>query len=533
MNNWSEHLLALVLMGVILAFAWLCTLPLRRRRRAAEELGARGASLVMLAHLAGPLAVLLFSALAIGLACIRPLTARWLDGQMRVIMAWLDFWSWAYVIYLIEGLAVFVCKVRGRACPVPGLLLNMLRRALLLAAALGILRVVLGINISPLLASTALLTAIVGFALQGVLGNLLAGLSIHLTRSIHPADWVVVGEFEGEVIETNWRETHLRTTAGHTLILPNSKLAEAVVHNMTWPTPVRRHSLFVGASYNDAPAEVIRALLSSAAAVPEVLREPAPAAFPTEFKDFGINYELRFWTHQHQNRAPISGAVNRMIWYQFKRQGIEIPFPMSDKLLCDFMEVVSHQKRLPPDEADAARRAAELQHSDFAARLLAPGGARALLAPEDFLTLARQVRRVRYTAGETVFRQGEPGEACYVVVRGRLRGRVEHEDAAAPHEFDLGPGALLGEMSILTGLPRTASITTPEESELLEIPPAAFTWLLSLRPEIPEQLARLVADRAAQNAQAYEKLKALKNTDVAGALHRENILQRFLHLLRR
>ena len=533
MNKWSEHLVELVVMGVILVAAWLSTLPLRRRRRTAEGLGARGASLVMLAHLAWPLAVMLFSALAIGLACTHPQAARWLDSQMRMITAWLEFWSLAYVIYLIEGLAVFACMVRGRTFPIPGLLLNLLRIALLAAAALGILHYVLGVNVSPLLASTALLTAIVGFALQGVLGNLLAGLSIHLTRSIHPADWIAVGEVEGQVIETNWRETHLRTTAGHTLILPNSKLADSVVHNMTWPTPLRRHSIFVGASYNDAPAEVIRALLHAAAAVPAVLREPAPAAFLTEFKDFGINYEMRFWTQQHQNRAPISGEVNRMIWYQFKRQGIEIPFPMSDKLLCDFMEVVAHQKRQPPDEADAARRAAELQRSDFAARLLTPGGAQALLAPEDFQTLARQVRRVRYTAGETVFRQGESGEACYVVVRGTLRGRVEHDDAPAPHEFALGPGALLGEMSMLTGLPRTATIMAPEEVELLEVPPSAFTWLLGLRPEIPEQLARLVADRAAQNAQAYEKLKSLKNADIAGALHRESILQRFWHLLGR
>ena len=531
MNNMPAQLLPWVLMGAILAVAWVGVLPLRRRRRAAENAGRSGANLVMLAHIAWPLAVLLLSALAAALAYTHGLTARWLDGRLPLLRAWLEFWSVAYVIYLVEGLAVFACMVRGRAFPIPGLLLNLLRVVLLAAAALAVLRNELGVNIAPVLASTALLTAIVGFALQGVLGNLLAGLSIHLTRSIHPADWITVGDVEGLVTETNWRETHLRTTAGHVLILPNSKLADAVVHNMSWPNPRRRHSIFVGASYNDAPAMVIRALVDSAEAVPAVLHDPAPAAFPVEFKDFGINYELRFWTGQHQNRVPIAGEINRMIWYQFKRQGIEIPFPMSDKLLCDFMEVVTHQQHRPPDAADMQRRAAVLQHSEFAARWLTDAAGQPLLCAEDFAALAPLTRFVRFTTGETVFRQNDADDNCYVVVRGQLAGRIETPGAPA-HVFEAPAGALCGEMSLVTGLPRTATLTAPEEVELLEIPAETFLRLLALRPEIPERLAALVAGRAAQNAQALERLKALQ-PEAAQALKRESLLRRFLHLLGR
>jgi len=534
MNKLPAPLVPWLLLGLVLVLAWFAVLPLRRRRRAAANAGRPGARLALLAHIAWPLAVLLLSALAaVAAYYAHPAAGRWLDGRLPLLRAWLEFWSVAYVICLAEGLIVYACAARGRPVPVPGLLLNLLRAALLAAAALAILRGVLGVNIAPVLASTALLTAIVGFALQGVLGNLLAGLSIHLTRSIHPADWIAVGDTEGQVIETNWRETHLRSTGGHVLIVPNSKLADGVVHNLSWPAPQRRHSLYVGASYDAAPAQVIQALLDAARAVPAVLPEPPPAAFVTEFKDFGINYELRIWTAQHQNRAPIAGDVNRMIWYQFRRLGIEIPFPMSDRLLCDFLAIANHQERLPSAAEDVPRRAAELQRSEFAARLQTPGGGPPLLAPADFQTLAQLVRRVRYTRGETVFRQGEAGDSCYVMVRGRLHGRVEHADATPAHEFDAGPGALLGEMSLLTGLPRTATLTAPEEVELLEIPAAAFTWLLGLRPEVPEQLARLVADRAAQNAQAYAQLKALQGAEVARTLQHASILQRFWHLLGR
>ncbi|MCX7008469.1 MAG: mechanosensitive ion channel family protein [Kiritimatiellaeota bacterium] len=519
----TEHVIEIAVLAGILVIGWLLGLPLRRRAATSPTpLGA------LLEPLTTPLVVLVLSGL-LRLACDKLPKISAL-GNDKLFDAWLAVWGVVTALALFEGLLALAYRLRGRAFPLPGLLRNLMRGLLLGAAVLAVLRYGLKINISPLLASTALLTAIIGFALQGVLGNLLAGMSIHITRSLRPGDWISAGDTEGEVLQTNWRETHLRSTAGHTLVMPNSKLADATVHNMSWPTPVRRHSLFVGASYDAAPAEVVEALLESAAAVPDVLREPAPAAFPIEFKDFGINYELRIWTNQHQRRTPISGAVNRMIWYQFKRRGIEIPFPMSDKLLCDFMHVVNGQQHLPTPPDEAARRVRALQRSDFIARLFVDAAGHPLLAEADLVQLAPLLRFVRYTTGETIFRQGDAGESCYVIVSGKLRGRVDFLDATAPTEFELPTGALCGEMSLVTGLPRAATLTAPEEVELLEISPDAFTKLLGLRPEIPEKLAALVADRAAQNAQNYEKLKAMGGA-ATNALKRDSLLQRFKRLL--
>ncbi|TAN37353.1 MAG: mechanosensitive ion channel [Verrucomicrobia bacterium] len=519
----AAHLVEIAALTLMLVIGWLGGLPLRRR--AAHSPSPLGA---LLEPLATPLAVLVLSVLLKFAGDQLPKISAL--GNDALLDAWLAVWVVVTALAALEGIAALIYRLRGRAFPLPSLLRNLVRGALLGTAILVVLRYGMKINIAPLLASTALLTAIIGFALQGVLGNLLAGMSIHLTRSTHPGDWIAMGEAEGEVLQTNWRETHLRSVAGHTLIVPNSKLADATVHNMSWPTPLRRHSLFVGASYDAAPADVIQALLDAAASVPLVLRDPPPKAFPIEFKDFGINYELRIWTDQHQNRAPISGEVNRMIWYQFKRRGIEIPFPMSDKLLCDFMAVVNTQRNLPAPPEEAARRVHALQHSAFLTRLFVDAAGQPLLAEHDLVPLAPLLRFVRYTTGETIFRQGDAGESCFVVVRGQLRGRVEFQDATPPNEFDLPTGALCGEMSLVTGLPRTATLTAPEEVELLEIPLAAFTRLLALRPEIPEKLAQLVAERAAQNTQNYARLKAV-GANAAHALQRASLLQRFKRLL--
>jgi small-conductance mechanosensitive channel/CRP-like cAMP-binding protein len=527
--------LLLEILGFLLIYllATVTTLPLRRKLPQLETRaeGLLFALQALVARTVRPVTVLLVTELALWLCRLNGAITSRLQDLPTHAHAWVIFWVIILSINLVEGVARQVYLFRGSPFPIPELLVSIIRTLLILAAAFAILKSVLDIDISPLLASTALVTAVVGFALQGVLSNLLAGMSLHLTRSVLPSDWVAIGDVEGRVIETNWRETRLHTNDGHIIIVPNSTVSAATIHNMTWPTPLRRHNFPVGASYSDAPGAVISALVKAASSVYEVLNDPPPEAFITEFKDFGINYVLRYWTQSYYDRKAIEGDVARMIWYQFKRQGIEIPFPMSDKLLDDFMTVVYHQRRMQPEDKEVAQRVQDLKGSDFCSRILVDAHGASMLSDDDLHEVAKRMRRVRYTRGETLFNQGDEGNSCYVIVNGRVHGRVEYEDAAQAVEFDVGPGALLGEMSLMTGLPRTASIFAHDEVELLEIPQDAFACLLGLHEEIPSVLARLVAERAETNAAALEKLKTMQTVDVAQSLRQENILQRFLRIL--
>jgi small-conductance mechanosensitive channel/CRP-like cAMP-binding protein len=523
---------SLVLLGIYF-FAVILSLPFGRYVTGENVLPRPiGAAAINLVHrILRPLIVLAATPLAVWIIQLFPKAHVWLEAHDAHLTAWWAFWSMVLFINFLEGLSVEFCAVRGRSFPIPGLLREILRAVIILAAGFVILRVVLGADISSLLASTALLTAVIGFALQGVLGNLLAGMSLHVTRSVVPGDWVAIDDKEGEVIDTNWRETRIRTTGGHMIMVPNNMVASSVIHNMSRPTPMRRHSVIVGASYSDAPSDVIAALEEAALSVPEVERDPPPRAILTGYLDFGINYELRFWSRQYQNRIPINGEVNRMIWYKFKRRGIEIPFPMSDKLLNDFMEVVATQRRLEPEDKEIKRRVSDLLRSDFGTRVMADESGKCLVNEQELTEVAKLMKRVRYTKGETLFRQGDTGTNCYIVISGLLRGKVEHDGGAHAHEFDAGMGRVVGEMSLMTSLPRTATLMAHEDVELIEIPSDAFVKLLALRPEIPEVLAKLVADRVEHNKSMYENMKALKAINMADTLGRAGILKRFMRLL--
>lgn len=531
LTGWS--LVTVICMAVIsLAYFARATLCKRQTGKTGEGDTAPTLNKTTVWSLLVPAAtVLVFSFLALKGGRLHGGFLFWTYAHSDATRAWFAFW---WLILLIDGCEFalsLICVLRNRPFPIPRLIRNILRAALVVGAFLAVAKCILIWDISTALASTALLTAVIGFALQGVLGNLLAGLSLHVVRSTVPGDWVAIGDLEGEVIETNWRETRLRTVGGHMLIIPNSKVAESVIHNMTHPTALRRIRVAVGASYSDAPADVAAALEAAALSVPEVLREPKPSAVLTEYKDFGINYDLRFWTSQYYDRARLIGDVQSRIWYQFKRRGIEIPFPMSDKLLNDFMEVVNHQRSMPAPDVETEKVLSELRKSDFCRKLLVDARGESLVEDEALRPVARMMKRVCYTKGETLFRQGEAGESAYVLVRGSVDGVVEYDADVPPHQFSVPAGALLGEMSLVTGLPRTATLRAEGECELLEIPNAAFVLLLGVRPDIPARLAELVAQRAAQNAAMFEKLKAVPKVSLHESLQRDSILKRFMRML--
>ncbi len=518
------------LAAAVLLAAYLLSLPLRRRYAAPEGVepsrrSGRQFVGVLLSYIAFSAFVLIFSV---------PLV-YWLGrGQLAPLprpydQAWLTFWGIYALVRLVEGLFVELFAQMGKACPLNRLTRGLLRLAVMLGVAFLLIKYQLSLEITVLLTSTAIVTGVIGFAMQGVLGNLLAGMSLHASRSMSVGDWVEVDGKIGKVVLVNWRETRLRTLGGHMVIVPNGKLADQTIRNFSSPTTLRRHEVPVAASYGDAPGDVIAALVEAAQSVPAVEKLPAPDAYVTGFKDFCIEYVLRFWSRQYEQRVQIEGHVMRMIWYKFQRRGIEIPFPMSGRLLGNFLEAVHAQRFEKPLASEIQQIVDDLLGSDFGHKLLAGADGACLLSRDELKALARDIKRTRFTHGETLMRQNDTGESFYVLVQGKLKGSIVNSDTNRPIEFELQPGALFGEMSLLTGLPRSATITAVTDCELLEFDRSAFAHLLSLREEIPQVLSDLAAARAKENAEALEKLRAF--AVVPPELARDGILRRLRRML--
>ena len=172
-----------------------------------------------------------------------------------------------------------------------------------------------------------------------------------------------------------------------------------------------------------------------------------------------------------------------------------------------------------------------LKQSDFYRKLLVDEGDRPLLTEEELSDLASKMKLLHFDKGQIVFHQGDPAETAYIIIAGTVKGRVDYADISQGKNFEMAPGALFGEISLLTGLPRTATTYTEQAVELLELSQSTFARLLALRSSIPEILANLVAKRQQDDAETLEKLKTFQGLDVAQTLNRHNILKRFLGIL--
>jgi CRP-like cAMP-binding protein len=327
-----------------------------------------------------------------------------------------------------------------------------------------------------LLTTSAVGAVVLGFALQDTLGNLFAGLAIQVEKPFRVGHWVQVGEREGQVHEITWRATKLRTKAGQFLIIPNSVIAKDPVLNFSEPTAPTRIEVEVGASYTTPPNEVKRAVLEAVANAPLAMRSPAPQVVIKAFGASAIDYLALFWIEDYATDRLARDQVRTNIWYTFRRDNIEIPWPIQ----------IQYERDEEPVRTEA--------HVVAAADRLGAIDLFATQAPEARHRLATVARHQLFAAGEAMVRQDAAGDSMFVVLSGRARVTLE----PSGQEVAIIPaGGFFGEMSMLTGDRRTATVRAMDDTQLLEISAADFRELAVSDPSLLDHISSIVTTRRA------------------------------------
>ena len=185
-------------------------------------------------------------------------------------------------------------------------------------------------SLTPFLVTSGVLSLIVGLALQDILGNFLAGLVLTVEQPFRIDDWIELGSTRGKVIAVTWRTTHLLTRDHDTLLIPNKKVVEAELVNVSSPSPLHQERMPIGLPYETLPSLAEQALLEAVGRVEGVLRTPAPRVYVAGFDDSAIEYELGIWTDDPDALFKVTSEVRREVFYALRRHGISIPFPIRD-----------------------------------------------------------------------------------------------------------------------------------------------------------------------------------------------------------
>ena len=329
--------------------------------------------------------------------------------------------------------------------------------------------------LSQQLVTTSAVSAVVlGFALQDTLGNAFAGLAIQSEKPFNVGHWVKVGDHEGRVAEVTWRATKLRTKSGNFVILPNNIVAKEAIINYSEPAAPTRVAVEVGASYLAAPNAVKGAIVEALRRCSRVLAAPAPDVVLLSFDASSIIYRARFWIADFESDELSSDEVRTAIYYALQRHGIEIPWPIQ----------VQYEREWKEPDVN--------QRVDDEERLLAGVDLFAGLAPALRREVAAAAPMAMFGSGETIVRQGEPGQSMFVVVSGAVRVVLE---PARSELARIERGGYFGEMSLLTGEPRSATVLADGDTVAVEVSADLFRRLAELHPEAIEQIAVAAAER--------------------------------------
>ena len=392
--------------------------------------------------------------------------AREIYGIEILLAAWL-------CIYLIVTLYIGQYLVRFRKIAVSSIVRDTIKFVIIAIFVAIFLRSVLGWNLAAILTPSAILTAIIGLAMQDTIGNFIAGLLIQTEKPFHLGDWIEVEGQAGRVRELNWRYTKIETLDRYYVVVPNNKIATQKLVNYSKPTPEVNEFLTVGVSYAVPPLKVKRAIESILDTNPNIVKDTHSGVFLHEYSDSSITYKIKYAIREFEIHRQVRDEVLSAIWYQFKKQSIEIPFPIRTVIM---------QRQTD--------RTADHHLADLLGKIPFFNGASK--AGINNLLHCGLIRN--FAAHEQVFDANEDGDAMFFILDGGFNVIRDGKTVST-----LGKGDFFGEMSLLTGERRTARVEAADSGSLLEVDRNAFRVLLDSEPSVMGQIENIFNQRVLAN----------------------------------
>ena len=306
--SWMASLAAAVLVLLVgaLAYRWMFVLLARLTEKTETDLDD-----LLLRRMRLPARVL------VGLTALHVLlTLRGLDlGGLRSVVTGVELLLLAYLcIETAETFFFHWWLHEKKQVPVPAVVRHLVLIVVYTAAVLTVLGSVTGMNLVPFLATSTVVTVVVGLALQETLGNLFSGLALHIEHPFSEGDWILADGLEGRVTHLGWRATHLQTLSGDLVAIPNALIARGRLQNFSAPQQNTSRLVSVLVRLSASPDAVEVALRSACAAVPLVLTEPPPKVWLTETTPLFQRYTVKVWLADFGRHDDIESDVQKAAW---------------------------------------------------------------------------------------------------------------------------------------------------------------------------------------------------------------------------
>ncbi len=421
---------------------------------------------------------------------VEPLAAAAGANAARILVYVLRCLVWLagawLVTRLINGLLLNPLTGRRSGSPAPRILANSVGAAVFILSVFGIVRYVFDRPVTGLIATSGVVTIIIGFAIREMIADFFSGIAMNTERPYRIGDYVELEpNLVGRVTELNWRSTRLLTQSGKVVVVPNSNLASRQFINFSMPTAQYRESMELVLNFTTDPRRAENILLAAILATRGLVERASHSVRIKDFSERGVIYELRFFLHSYADRADKRHEVARNVLHHLQQAGIPIPYGQQ--------EVFLSRERPRRRESRLSTR-----------RLLGRIHWLEALNDSELDKLAEDVIEREFKPGEVVVREGEQGTSLFVLVEGTLQASTRSGDNPEEKVGTIKPGQALGEMSFLTGEPRAATVTALTNAFVLQLRREAFEMILHARPEIAEVLGQTMAKRVMRTQAAMQ-----------------------------
>ncbi len=369
-----------------------------------------------------------------------------------------------------------------------------------------------GLDPSSLLTTSALITAVLAFAMQDTLGNVLAGVALQLDNSLRTGDWIRIDDLTGRVAQVRWRQTTIRTRNGEVVVVPNGQLMRGrfTVYGRediaNWPW---RRWIWFNVTYDSAPTRVIKAVEKaiSVAEIANVAAEPAPTCVLMDFGPGYARYALRYWMLDPQPDDPTDSAVRVHLLAALQRGGMELAMPGQSLLVTKKND--AYRKSIRRRETE--RRVTDLRKFEIFFSL----------EEEELLTVSQHLVFAPFVSGDVIYTQGNEAHWLYLLTAGEAEVWMEFQDQPRQLFRTIDAGNTFGERGVLTGELRRDTVIARTDLVCYRLDQETLEGLIQSRPAIAEAFAAILArreDEMDEFASRFVDLPAGETAPKAGML---------------
>ncbi|MBK9165388.1 MAG: mechanosensitive ion channel family protein [Acidobacteria bacterium] len=330
------------------------------------------------------------------------------------------------------------------------------------------------VQLAALFTGSTIVGIVVGLALQDTLGNFFSGVALQADHPFQVGDVIsVASRAKGVVESVTWRGVKIRTFQDKLIIISNSVIGKEVIE-VAPKDNLNARLVFFNTEYGFSPSRTAKLVREAVRNISNVSPLKRPIVRIRDLAESGIDWEIKYWCEDYRRHNDTDAVIRQTVWYLFTRESIRFAFPTRTVHVEGAASPIAHEER-----------SARSSEAIASVPIFAP------LSENDLDELATHAVARVFAPGEVIVEQGKSGGSMFIITQGGVR--IEHVEGGDRHVLTrLGTGDFFGEMSLLTGEKRSASVIADDETQVIEIRKKELAPILKKDPSLAERIAEIV-----------------------------------------